>query len=48
MILKLEGHFSIPSQDPNEDMKTPLDSLDSLDVDRLSKHAKWTLHDREN
>jgi hypothetical protein len=48
MILKLAGNFSIPSQTPNEDLKTPLDSLDSLDVDRLSKHAKKTLHDREN
>jgi hypothetical protein len=38
MILKLAGNFSIPSQDPNADLKTPLDSLDSLDVDRLSKH----------
>jgi hypothetical protein len=45
MILKLAGHFSIPSQALNEDLKTPLDSLDSLDVDRLFKHAKQTLHD---
>jgi hypothetical protein len=47
MILKLAGNFSIPSQAPNEDLKTPLDSLDSLDVDRLFKHEKWTFYDRE-
>jgi hypothetical protein len=47
MILKLAGNFSIPSQAPNEDLKKPLDSLDSLDVDRLFKHAKQTFYDRE-
>jgi hypothetical protein len=40
MILKLAGNFSIPSRAPNEDLKTPLESLDSLDVDRLFIHEK--------
>jgi hypothetical protein len=47
MILKLAGNFSIPSRAPNEDLKTPLDSLDSLDVDRLFIHEKWIFYDRE-
>ena len=47
MILKLAGHFSIPSQALSEDLKTPLDSLDSLDVDRLFIHEKWIFYDRE-
>ena len=47
MILKLAGHFSIPSQAPNEDLKTPLDILDSLDVDQLFIHEKQIFYDRE-
>jgi hypothetical protein len=48
MILKIAGHFSIPSQAPNADLKAPLESSGFVDVDRLFKHAKQTLHDREN
>jgi hypothetical protein len=48
MILKLAGHFSIPSQTPNADLKAPLESSGFVDVDRLFKHSKQTLHDREN
>ena len=44
MMPNLAGHFSIPSQAPNEDLKTPLESLGFLDVDRLFNHVKWTLH----
>jgi hypothetical protein len=47
MILKLVGHFSIPSRAPNEDLKTPLESLDSVDVDRLFIHEKMIFYDRE-
>jgi hypothetical protein len=47
MMLKLAGNFSIPSQAPNEDLKTPLESLDSLDVDRLFRHEKRIFYDRE-
>jgi hypothetical protein len=47
MMLKLAGNFSIPSQAPNEDLKTPLESLDSLDVDRLFIHEKRIFYDRE-
>jgi hypothetical protein len=48
MILKLAGNFSIPSQTPNADLKAPLESSGFVDVDRLFKHSKQTLHDREN
>jgi hypothetical protein len=48
MILKLEGHFSIPSQAPNADLKAPLEISGFVDVDRLFKNAKRTFHDREN
>jgi hypothetical protein len=47
MMLKLAGNFSIPSRAPNEDLKTPLESLDSLDVDRLFRHEKRIFYDRE-
>jgi hypothetical protein len=47
MMLKLAGHFSIPSRAPNEDLKTPLESLDSLDVDRLFILEKRIFYDRE-
>jgi len=47
MILKLGGNFLIPSQDPNEDLTTPLDILDSLDVDRLFIYEKWIFYDQE-
>jgi hypothetical protein len=35
----------IASQAPNADLKAPLESLGFVDVDRLFKHAKQTLHD---
>jgi hypothetical protein len=41
----LVGKFSIASQDPNADLKAPLESSKFVDVDRLFKHAKQTLHD---
>jgi hypothetical protein len=47
MMLKIVGLFSIPSQAPNEDLKTPLEILYSLDVDRLFRHEKWIFYDRE-
>ena len=39
------GKILIASQDPNADLKAPLERLGFLDVDRLFKHAKQTLHD---
>jgi hypothetical protein len=47
MVLKLAGNFSIPSRAPNEDLKTPLESLGFLDVDRLFRHEKRIFYDRE-
>jgi hypothetical protein len=47
MMLKLAGNFSIPFRAPNEDLKTPLESLDFLDVDRLFRHEKRIFYDRE-
>jgi hypothetical protein len=47
MMPNLAGHFSIPSQAPNEDLKTPLESLGFLDVDRLFKHEKRIFYGRE-
>ena len=38
MIPNLAGKFSIPFRAPNEYLKTPLESLGFLDVDRLFKH----------
>jgi hypothetical protein len=46
-MLKLSGHFSIPFRAPNEDLKTPLEILDSLDVNRLFIHEKHIFYDRE-
>jgi hypothetical protein len=39
------GKILIASQDPNGDLKEPLEILRFVDVDRLFKHAKRTLHD---
>jgi hypothetical protein len=41
----LVGKFSIASRAPNEDLKAPLESSGFVDVDRLFKHVKRTLHD---
>ena len=41
----LVGKILIASQDPNIDLKAPLEILRFVDVDRLFKHAKQTLHD---
>jgi hypothetical protein len=41
----LVGKFSIASRAPNADLKAPLESSGFVDVDRLFKHAKQTLHD---
>jgi hypothetical protein len=41
----LVGKFSIAFRAPNADLKAPLESSGFVDVDRLSKHAKRTLHD---
>jgi hypothetical protein len=39
------GKFLIASRAPNADLKAPLESSGFVDVDRLFKHAKQTLHD---
>ena len=44
-IPNLVGKFSIDSQDPNADLKAPLEILGFVDVDRLYKHEKRTTHD---
>jgi hypothetical protein len=44
----LVGKILIASRAPNADLKAPLESSGFVDVDRLFKHAKQTLHDREN
>jgi hypothetical protein len=41
----LVGKILIASRAPNADLKAPLEILGFVDVDRLFKHAKWTLHD---
>jgi hypothetical protein len=41
----LVGKILIVSWDPNGDLKAPLERLGFVDVDRLFKHAKRTLHD---
>jgi hypothetical protein len=41
----LVGKILIASRAPNGDLKAPLESLGFVDVDRLFKHAKQTLHD---
>jgi hypothetical protein len=41
----LVGKFLIASRDPNADLKAPLEISGFVDVDRLFKHAKRTLHD---
>jgi hypothetical protein len=41
----LVGKFFIASRDPNAYLKEPLEILGFVDVDRLFKHSKWTLHD---
>jgi hypothetical protein len=41
----LVGKILIASRDPNADLKAPLEILGFVDVDRLFKHAKRTLHD---
>jgi hypothetical protein len=48
MMSNLVGKILIYSRAPNADLKEPLESLGFVDVDRLFKHAKRTLHDREN
>ena len=40
----LVGKILIASQDPNADLKVPLESLGFVDVDRLFKHEKQALH----
>jgi hypothetical protein len=44
-MLNLVGKFSIASRDPNAYLKAPLESSGFVDVDRLFKHEKQTLHD---
>jgi len=39
----IEWDILLPSQDPNEILKTPLEILGSLDVDRLFERGKWPL-----
>jgi hypothetical protein len=41
----LVGKILIASRAPNGDLKAPLEILGFVDVDRLFKHAKQTLHD---
>ena len=45
MMPNIVGKILIASQDPNAVMKAPLEILGFVDVDRLFKHAKQTLHD---
>jgi hypothetical protein len=47
MMPNIAGDFLIPSQALNEDLKLPLEILGFLDVNRLFKHVKQTLHDSE-
>jgi len=47
MIPNLVGNFWLPSQTPNAYLKVPLEILGFLDVNRLFKHVKQTLHDSE-
>ena len=44
----LVGKILIASWDPNGDFKEPLESLGSVDVDRLLEHAKQTFHGSKN
>jgi hypothetical protein len=45
MMPNIVGKILIASRAPNADLKAPLESLGFVDVDRLFKHAKRTLHD---
>ena len=47
MIPNIVGKLWLDSRAPNADLKAPLEILGFLDVDRLFKHAKQTLHDWE-
>jgi hypothetical protein len=46
--LSLAGWFWLSSRTPNPKMITPLESLWSVDENRLFERAKWSSHDREN
>ena len=46
--LSLAGWFWLSSRTPNPKMITPLESLWSVDENRLFERAKWSSHGREN
>jgi hypothetical protein len=45
MMPNIVGNILLASRAPNAYLKAPLERLGFLDVDRLFKHEKQTLHD---